>query len=93
MSGGVETIKDEMIKDVSSRGFIPSWTRSVFTSVNEDLRYENYSLMNYELDNSEKVKPFFNKNTPLLKKDPLKFYKFGFYFLLILNIITWIKTS
>ena len=75
---------------------IPNWLESIIlraTSVNEDLRYENYSLMNYELDNSEKVKPFFNKNTPLLKKDPLKFYKFGFYFLLILNIITWIKTS
>lgn len=73
---------------------IPDWLESVILrsiSVDENLRYENYSVMDFELDNSDKVKPFFNKNTPLLKRDPLKFYKFGFYFLLILNIIMWVK--
>lgn len=74
---------------------IPNWLESIIlrsVTADENLRYENYSLMNYELDNPNKVKAFFNKNTPLLKRDPLKFYKFGFYFLLILNIIMWIKT-
>lgn len=73
---------------------IPDWLESVILrsiSADENLRYENYSVMDFELDNSSKVKPFFNKNTPLLQRDPLKFYKFGFYFLLILNIIMWIK--
>lgn len=75
---------------------IPDWLESIILraiSIDEELRYENYSRMNFELENSNKVEPFFNKNTPLLQRDPLKFYKFGFYFLLILNIVIWIKNS
>ncbi len=75
---------------------IPNWLESIILraiTADENLRYENYTLMNYELENSDKVKPFFNKNTPLLQRDPLKFYKFGFYFLLILNFIMWVKSS
>jgi len=74
---------------------IPSWLESVIQraiSVDEDLRYENYTAMRFEIDNPSKVKPFFSKNTPLLKKDPLMFYKFGFYFLLILNFILFIRS-
>ena len=75
---------------------IPNWLESIILraiSVDENLRYENYTIMNFELENSDKVKPFFNKNTPLLQRDPLKFYKYGFFFLLILNFIMWIKNS
>ncbi|PUE65445.1 bifunctional protein-serine/threonine kinase/phosphatase [Arcobacter caeni] len=73
---------------------IPAWFESVILralSVDEDLRYSNYSYMRFELEYPEKVKPFFEKRTPLLKKDPLLFYKFGFYFLLILNFILYLK--
>ena len=73
---------------------IPAWFESVILraiSVDEDLRYSNYSYMRFELEYPEKVKPFFEKKTPLLKKDPLLFYKFGFYFLLILNFILYLK--
>lgn len=69
---------------------IPNWLESVILraiSIDENLRYDNYSLMHYELDNPENVKPFFSKDTPLLQRDPLKFYKFGFYCLLLINII------
>ena len=73
---------------------IPAWFESIILraiSVDEDSRYSNYSYMRFELEYPEKVKPFFEKRTPLLKKDPLLFYKFGFYFLLILNFILYLK--
>jgi len=67
---------------------IPSWLESIILrsiSIDESLRYEYYSNMLFELENPNKVKPYFDKNTPILKKDPLKFYKYGFFILLILN--------
>lgn len=69
---------------------IPQWLENVIlrsTCADEELRYSNYSLMKYELDNPNKVPSFFNKNTPLLERNPLKVYKFGFYILLIINFI------
>ena len=75
---------------------IPDWLESIIlrsTCADEKLRYSNYSFMKFELDNPTKVEAFFNKNTPLLERDPLKFYKFGFYFLLILNFILFIRSS
>ncbi|MEA1916147.1 MAG: protein phosphatase 2C domain-containing protein [Campylobacterota bacterium] len=70
---------------------IPNWLNSVILrsiAVDENLRYENFSAMTYELENSNKVKPFFNKDTPLIQKDPLKFYQYGFYFMIALYILT-----
>jgi serine/threonine protein phosphatase PrpC len=67
---------------------IPDWLESIIlrsTCVDESLRYSNYSLMKFEIENPQKVLPFFNKNTPLLQRDPLKVYKYGFYLLLLIN--------
>ncbi len=67
---------------------IPSWYESILLrsiSIDETLRYEHYSNMLFELENPNKVKPFFDKNTPILQRDPLKFYKYGFFILLLLN--------
>ena len=75
---------------------IPSWLESLILKsicIDEDIRYSNYSLMKFELEHPNEVKAFFDKNTPLLERSPLKFYKFGFYFLLILNFILFIKLS
>jgi serine/threonine protein phosphatase PrpC len=75
---------------------IPAWLESVILraiSTQEELRYSNYSYMRFELEYPQKVKPFFEKKTPLLKKDPLLFYKVGFYFLLVLNFILFLKLS
>ncbi|PLY07746.1 MAG: protein kinase [Arcobacter sp.] len=86
--------KVKLPKDFNNN--IPDWLENIILrsiSSDENLRYKNYSSMNYELANSHKVKTFFNKNTPLLQRDPLKFYKFGFYFLLIINLIMWVKSS
>ncbi len=73
---------------------IPSWFESLILraiSSDENLRYSNYSHMRFELEHPDKVKPFFDKKTPLLKKNPLLFYKFGFYFLLFINFIFLIQ--
>ncbi len=73
---------------------IPSWLESLILraiSTDEDLRYANYSYMKFELEYPEKVKPFFDKKTPLLNRDPLIFYKFGFYTLLLINFTLLIQ--
>lgn len=75
---------------------IPSWLESLILraiSADESLRYSNYSYMRFELEYPQKVKPFFDKRTPYIKRNPLLFYKFGFYFLLILNFILFLKVS
>ena len=75
---------------------IPNWFESLILraiSTDENQRYSNYSYMKFELEHPLKVKPYFDKKTPLLKKDPLAFYKFGFYFLLLLNFILFLKVS
>ncbi len=73
---------------------VPSWLEAVILraiSIPIDRRYNNYSLMLFELENPLKVKAFFEKDAPLLKKNPLKFYQFSFYFLLIINFILLVK--
>ena len=73
---------------------IPLWLESIILraiSVDEDKRYKNYTNMVFELENSEKVKPFFNKNVSLLEKNPLAVYKTGFYLMLIINIVLFLK--
>ena len=75
---------------------IPSWLESLILraiSADESLRYSNYSYMRFELEYPQKVKPIFDKRTPYIKRNPLLFYKFGFYFLLILNFILFLKVS
>ncbi|MAD41415.1 MAG: hypothetical protein CL623_03385, partial [Arcobacter sp.] len=65
MSGGTETssIKDEMIKDVSNRGFIPSWTRSVFANANDDLKEQKWLVFAKKDDVSDDIiKALKNKN-------------------------------
>jgi len=67
---------------------IPSWYESLLLrsiSIDESLRYEHYSNILYELENTHKVKPYFDKNTPILQRDPLKFYKYGFFIMILLN--------
>ena len=68
---------------------IPAWLNdSVLRAIAKDttLRYRYYSEFLYELDRPEAVKPFYSKNTPLIERDPLKFYKFGFFLMLGINL-------
>jgi len=78
-------------KDINNN--IPLWLESITLRAivpDDNKRYQNYSEMVYELDNSEKVKPFFRKDVPLIESNPLLVYKIGFYAMFIANIIIMI---
>ncbi|HHB93563.1 MAG TPA: bifunctional protein-serine/threonine kinase/phosphatase [Campylobacterales bacterium] len=73
---------------------IPHWLdsiimRSIALKVEE--RYANYSEMLYEIDNPKKVIPFYDTSKPLMQRDPLKFFKIGFYIELyvLLGLFFW----
>ena len=61
---------------------IPHWLDSVVMraiAIKPEERYKNYSEMLFELENPLKVKPYFDKTKPLMQRDPLTFFKIGFY--------------
>jgi serine/threonine protein phosphatase PrpC/tRNA A-37 threonylcarbamoyl transferase component Bud32 len=69
---------------------IPLWLESIILraiAVDENSRYSNYSMMIYELENSKKVKPFFNKNISWIERNPLLVARIGFFIMLGINII------
>ncbi len=69
---------------------IPSWLCSViFRAVEKesDLRYKNYSEMLFELTNPLKVKPYFDKKSSIIEREPVLFYRTLFTLSLIGNII------
>jgi serine/threonine protein kinase len=72
---------------------IPLWLDSIIMraiAIKPDQRYGHYSEFFYELKAPEKVKPFYSKETPLIERSPVMFYKIGFFILLILEILTFI---
>lgn len=72
---------------------IPLWLDSIIMraiAVDPSLRYRHYSEFFYELKAPEKVKPFFSKETPLIERSPLTFYKIGFFILLALEAWTFV---
>jgi serine/threonine protein kinase len=67
---------------------IPTWLENIILhtiAVNKEERYQNYSEMLYALENPDKVKPYYDKSTSLIEREPLKVYKIAFIlsFLLI----------
>jgi serine/threonine protein kinase len=72
---------------------IPSWFESVILralEVDTKNRYHNYSEMQYEVSNPQKVKPYFSKNTSFIERNEMLVYKIGFSSMFILNLIQWI---
>ena len=68
---------------------IPNWLESVILrSVETDInkRYHNYSEMLFELDNPDKVKPYFDKNLSFIQRNEMMVYKVGFIVMFILNL-------
>jgi serine/threonine protein phosphatase PrpC len=64
---------------------LPPWLESVLLrSLAREApgRYQHYSEMLFDLANPGLVSPFHSKNQPLLARDPLLFYKIGFFVLL-----------
>lgn len=69
---------------------IPEWLESVILRAIEsdpDKRYHNYSEMLYEIDNPEKVQPYFDKNLSFIERNEMLVYKVGFVTMFILNIL------
>ena len=61
---------------------IPDWLDSIIMrsiAIKPEERYQNYSEMLYDVENPTRVKPYFDKSKPLIQRDPLKFFKVGFY--------------
>lgn len=72
---------------------IPHWLESVIMraiAVDSKERYGHYSELIYELNSPEKVKPYFAKDLSFIEREPLLFYKIGFFVLLITNVMTFV---
>ena len=72
---------------------IPHWFESiVMRSIEPEAqdRYAHYSELFYELKSPEKVKPYYQKNSSFIEREPLLFYKIGFFILLMTNVIGFI---
>ena len=68
---------------------IPAWLESVILrslETNTDKRYHNYSEMQYEISNPEKVKPYFDKSKSFIERNEFMVYKVGFISMFILNV-------
>ena len=68
---------------------IPTWLDSVLLRAlesNTDKRYNNYSEMQYEISNPDKVKPYFYESTSFIKRHETMVYKVGFISMFILNL-------
>jgi serine/threonine protein phosphatase PrpC len=69
---------------------IAPWLDSVILraiAIEQKQRYAHYSEMLYELSNPLHVKPYFSKNTSIIERSPLLFYRTAFTVMFILNII------
>lgn len=75
---------------ISLNDNIPLWLEAVMLrsiNIDNNKRYSHYSEMLFELENSNKVKPFYDKSKPLIQRNPLIVYKTSFYFMLFLNMV------
>ena len=69
---------------------IPSWLEAVILRAlepNTNERYENYSQMQYEISNPEKVKPYFDQSTSFIERNEFMVYKVGFAVMFVLNLV------
>lgn len=66
---------------------IPPWLDSLILhalAINPERRYQHYSELAFDLANPDRVEPFHQPGAPLLTRDPLTFYRTGFFLLLAL---------
>ena len=69
---------------------VPLWLENIILkalSPDESRRYRNYSEMIYELENPEKVKAFYAKDTPMLERNPIMTCRVGFIMMLLVNMV------
>jgi len=91
--GEIEPFQNPTFKDVKFPRLlndkIPLWLEAVILrslSIDPSKRYEHYSEMIFELENSSKVKPYFDNTKPIFQRNPLLTCRVGFFFMLAINI-------
>jgi serine/threonine protein phosphatase PrpC len=69
---------------------LPAWLEAValraVAAAPRD-RYQSYSEMKFDLQNPGQVRPWFGQGTPLLERNPLLFYKCGFFLLALVVLV------
>jgi serine/threonine protein phosphatase PrpC len=68
---------------------IPAWLDHVILralSIEPERRYQHYSELAFDLAHPDKVEPFYHADVPLLMRNPLGFYRAGFWILLALTV-------
>ncbi len=69
---------------------IPPWLESAILraiSIKPERRYQHFSSFAFDLSNPEKVEPFFATEGSLVERNPLLFYKCGFWLLLVTAVL------
>ena len=89
------TFKDATKPSVYNKN-IPTWLESVILrsiALEKNKRYQHYSEMLYELQSPQNVKAFFPKNSSIIQRSPVVFYRTAFTIMFIVNIIllVWCK--
>ncbi len=75
---------------------VPPWLDAVIlraTSRKPEQRYQHYSELAYDLDHPDRVLPWFEDSAPLLERNPLAFYRAGFFILLALALWMLLKLA
>lgn len=75
---------------------IPPWLEAVILRAiarRPEQRYQHYSELDYELSHPDRVQPWFEESAPLLERNPLAFYRTGFYLLLALALWMLLKLA
>ena len=73
---------------------IPPWLETVVRraiALKPERRYQHYSELAHDLANPERVQPFFEDFTPLIERNPLIFYRTGFFILLVISLLLFFK--
>lgn len=73
---------------------IPLWLDAVILQAlarDPSRRFQNYSEVAFNLANPDKVEPYFEPGAPLLDRNPLKFFRIGFFLLLGITIFLLFK--
>jgi serine/threonine protein kinase len=69
---------------------VPPWLGALVmraTASDPERRQQNYSEMLFELENPLQVRPFFRAGTPLLERNPLLFFKLGFFVMSVIALV------
>ena len=75
---------------------IPPWLDHVILraiSIIPERRYRHFSELAFDLDHPDSVEPFFQKGTSLMERNPLGFYRTGFWLLVIACIALVLKIT